>query len=569
MRVAGWLHKKRDHGGLLFVDLRDHTGLLQCVVEEGSAPFNVLDKASLESVIQLEGVVLKRADDVVNTALETGTIELKVAYANILSKADPLPLSVNSDDAYPEETRLKYRFLDLRRDAMQKKLILRSQVIQTLRTLMTERGFLDIQTPILTASSPEGARDFLVPSRLNPGHFYALPQAPQQFKQLLMASGVHKYFQIAPCFRDEDARRDRSPGDFYQLDLEMAFATQEDVFNVLEDVLFALFQKFAKSAQITKPAFPRIPYKDAMLAYGSDKPDLRNPLRIQEASSLFEGTGFNVFLNAIAKGASVRAIKVGNIAQKSRKFFDELTAYMLEQGAGGLAYVLLTDDDNLKGPLSRFFADAKKEELKKTFSLEKGDGVFFICEKPQKAATLAGTLRTHLGETLDLLEKNAFRFCWVVDFPMYEKDEDTGNITFSHNPFSMPQGGMEALCTQDPLTIKAFQYDIVVNGVELSSGAIRNHLPEVMVKAFSIAGYTEKDVKERFGALYRAFHYGVPPHGGAAPGIDRIVMLLADEDNLREVIAFPLNQKGQDPLMGAPAPADTEHLKTLGLKTLA
>ena len=568
VRVAGWVHKKRDHGGLLFVDLRDHTALLQCVIQQGSEGFETLDSASLESVVQIDGVIVKRAPDVVNKALPTGEIELQVTQVTILSKADPLPLSVNSDEDFPEDTRLKYRFLDLRRDKMHRNLVLRSEIIQTLRQMMLARGFLEVQTPILTASSPEGARDFLVPSRLNQGCFYALPQAPQQFKQLLMASGVDKYFQIAPCFRDEDARRDRSPGEFYQLDFEMAFATQEDVFQVLEPVLFALFQKFAPSASVTPPAFPRIAYDEAMLRYGSDKPDLRNPLAIQDATALFEGTGFDLFLKAIDKGACVRALVVPGLASKSRKFFDDLTQHMQQQGAKGLAYIV-RQDDNLKGPLAKFFQGDSFAKLTQTLPLNDGDGVFFVCEKPSVAATLAGQLRTHLGEVLDLLEKDAFRFCWVVDFPMYEKEADSGEIVFSHNPFSMPQGGMEALMTQDPLSIKAFQYDIVVNGIELSSGAIRNHLPDVMVKAFEIAGHTKQAVEEKFGALFRAFHYGVPPHGGSAPGIDRIVMLLANEANLREVIAFPLNQKAQDPLMGAPAPASAQRLKELALKSLA
>ncbi|WP_281172869.1 aspartate--tRNA ligase [Candidatus Hepatobacter penaei] len=569
VRVCGWVHNKRDHGGLLFVDVRDTEGLVQCVVQEDAPFFKVLDEVPYESVVQLEGRIVLRTPETVNTELSTGKIELSVDKAEVLSRADPLPMQVNGESEFPEDTRLKYRFLDLRRARMHANLKMRTAIIRRLRELMQAQGFLEVQTPILTSSSPEGARDFLVPSRLNPGHFYALPQAPQQFKQLLIASGVDRYFQIAPCFRDEDARRDRSPGEFYQLDLEMAFVTQEDVFATMEPVLSQVFQEFSQGAFVTPAPFPRITYDDAMLHYGTDKPDLRNPLRIQDATDCFKGTGFDVFLDAVAQGAVIRALHVPGVAAQSRKFFDEITQRMQEEGAKGLAYLLWRQGE-MKGPLAKFFEGARGEALRQRMGtqerpIQEGDGLFFICDKPDKAAFLAGRLRTLIGEKLDLIEKNAFRFCWVVDFPMYEKDPHTGAIVFSHNPFSMPQGGMDALCNKDPLEIKAFQYDIVVNGIELSSGAIRNHLPEVMLKAFAIAGYDAHHVEEKFGALFRAFHYGVPPHGGFAPGIDRIVMLLTREASLREVIAFPLNQKAQDPLMGAPSTVPASRLKELGL----
>ena len=568
VRVAGWVHNKRDHGSLLFVDLRDAAGLLQCVVQEGTPAFDVLDKASFESVVQLEGTVVARTPETVNAHLPSGAIELTVLAAEVLSRADPLPIQVNAEVDFPEETRLKYRFLDLRREKMNHNIHLRSAIISRLRDLMRGQGFTEIQTPILTSSSPEGARDFLVPSRLHKGQFYALPQAPQQFKQLLIASGIDRYFQIAPCFRDEDARRDRSPGEFYQLDLEMAFVTQDDVFAALEPVLFELFCEFAPNAIVTPPAFPRIPYDEAMAVYGSDKPDLRNPLRISDVSHLFDGTGFDLFLKAIAQGSCVKAIRAPGAGNKSRKFFDDLTQKMQNEGAKGLAYVTWFEG-TMKGPLSKFLSGDAGERLMREMNVEPSDALFFVCDQPHQAVSLAGRLRTFLGEALDLIEKNAFRFCWVVDFPMYEKDAITDEIVFSHNPFSMPQGGMEALLSQDPLSIKAFQYDIVVNGIELSSGAIRNHLPEVMIKAFDIAGYDRVHVEEKFGALFRAFHYGVPPHGGSAPGIDRIVMLLAGEENLREVIAFPLNQRAQDPLMGAPSPVPDARLLELGIKVLS
>lgn len=565
VQIAGWLHNKRDHGGLLFVDVRDTKGVVQCVVQEDAPAFAVLDRLSLESVIQIEGNVLARADDTKNPDLPTGEIEISVSHVIPLSIADALPLTVNSEEEFPEETRLKYRFLDLRRPKMHHHVVLRSKIIRRLRDLMQAQDFLEVQTPILTSSSPEGARDFLVPSRLHPGHFYALPQAPQQFKQLLMASGVDRYFQIAPCFRDEDARRDRSPGEFYQLDFEMAFVTQDDVFAAIEPVLFQLFQEFGEGATVTPPTFPRIPYDEAMLIYGTDKPDLRNPLKIQDVGHLFEGSGFDLFLSAMAKGSVVRAISAPAGGQ-SRKFFDDLTQRMRGEGAGGLAYLVRGEDESFKGPLAKFFKGENGARLVRETALKTGDALFFVCEVPAKAAALAGNLRTFLGEALKLIEEDTFRFCWVVDFPMYERDPVTGKIEFSHNPFSMPQGGLEALQTQDPLAIKAYQYDIVVNGIELSSGAIRNHLPEVMLKAFAIAGYDEEHVAEKFGALYRAFHYGVPPHGGSAPGIDRMVMLLAREPNLREVIAFPLNQRAQDPLMGAPGTVPAERLQDLHLR---
>jgi len=564
--VSGWVHKKRDHGSLLFIDLRDAQGLLQCVVQEGDEAFSFLDTVSLESVVRLEGVVKMRQAETINAALPTGEIELCVKKASLLSHAEPLPLSVNSEEDFPEETRLKYRFLDLRRYEMQRNIRLRSKVIQHLRTLMQQKDFLEIQTPILTASSPEGARDFLVPSRLHPGKFYALPQAPQQYKQLLMASGFDRYFQIAPCFRDEDARKDRSPGEFYQLDFEMAFVTQEEVFQTIEPVLYETFLKFApQGTEISKPPFIRIPYHEALLHYGSDKPDLRNPLRLYDGGDLFEGTGFDVFLSALKTGSVIRALPVKGVAQQSRKFFDDVAAEMACQGAKGLAY-LLVKEDGLKGPLAKFFGEKERVRLFEALNLTTGDGVFFVCDKPAKAARLGGFLRDFLGEKLNLVQQEAFQFCWVVDFPMYEKDPITDQIIFSHNPFSMPQGGLHALETEDPLSIKAYQYDIVVNGIELSSGAIRNHLPEVMLKAFAIAGHEASFVEEKFGALFNAFHFGVPPHGGAAPGIDRIVMLLAGAQNLRDITPFPLNQKAEDLLMGSPATAPVKHLEELSLK---
>jgi aspartyl-tRNA synthetase len=566
VEISGWIHNKRDHGHLLFVDLRDGSGLVQCVAESGTEAFRVLDQASLESVVQLSGHVVARDATTVNPHMPTGAIEISVQKVTLLSRSDPLPLQVNHDGAYPEETRLKYRFLDLRRPHMQKNILLRSAIIRSLRRRMEEKGFVEFQTPILTSSSPEGARDFLVPSRLHPGSFYALPQAPQQFKQLLMAAGFDRYFQIAPCFRDEDSRADRSPGEFYQLDFEMAFVDQEGVFQTIEPVLHGLFEEFAGSASITPYPFPRIAYHDAMLRYGSDKPDLRNPLKIQDLSDFFQTVDFPLFKEALGRGDIVRAIKAPQIADKSRKYFDDLQTWIRARGGQGLGYIIFQEDGGLKGPIAKFLPPQQQDELRTLTGVQVGDGIFFLCGATEDVVSWAGALRTHLAEDLDLIASDTFAFCWVVDFPMYEKDKATGQITFSHNPFSMPQGGMEALLTQDPLDIKAWQYDIVCNGVELSSGAIRNHLPDVMIKAFDIAGYNKEHVEEQFGALFRAFHYGAPPHGGSAPGIDRMIMLLSGAPNLREVTAFPLNQQAQDLLMNAPAAVSDERLRELGIQ---
>jgi aspartyl-tRNA synthetase len=564
VRLSGWVHRKRDHGNLLFVDLRDHYGLTQCVVAQGSPAFASMESLKPESVVRIDGQVVARTPETVNSKMSTGEIEVHVTQVAVLSEAAPLPLQVNSNGDFPEDTRLTYRFLDLRREKMHRNIVLRSQVIASLRRRMMDQGFLEFQTPILTSSSPEGARDFLVPSRLNPGTFYALPQAPQQFKQLLMVAGFDRYFQIAPCFRDEDSRADRSPGEFYQLDLEMAFATQEDVFAALEPVLEGVFQEFANGREVTPAPFPRIPYEEAMAVYGSDKPDLRNPLRIHDLSSFFAATGFTVFADTVKDGGVVRALRVPNVSGKPRSFFEKLGDWAKTQGATGLAY-LIYEGETPKGPLAKFLTPDDSQTLARTVGADTGDGVFFIAGAKGFVEKLAGSLRKKLGEDLELLEQNVFRFCWVVDFPMFEKDEITGQIGFSHNPFSMPQGGLEALETQDPLTLKAYQYDIVCNGIELSSGAIRNHLPAVMFKAFEIAGYSRETVEAQFGGLLRAFQYGAPPHGGSAPGVDRMVMLLADEPNLREIVAFPLNQKAQDLLMNAPAPVPHALLKDLGL----
>lgn len=563
VRLAGWVHRKRDHGQLLFVDLRDHYGMTQCLVESHQDAFSILEKLSNESVISIEGTVLARSEETRNAKMKTGDIELAIHKVDVLSKADPLPLQVNAETEFPEETRLTYRFLDLRREALHKNIVLRSQIISSIRRRMIEQEFMEFQTPILTSSSPEGARDFLVPSRLHPGHFYALPQAPQQFKQLLMVAGFDRYFQIAPCFRDEDARADRSPGEFYQLDFEMSFVTQDDVFNAIEPVITGTFKEFANGRIVDEYPYKRIPFSKALLKYGSDKPDLRNPILISDVTTIFQASEFAAFKEAIAKGAVVRAVPGPKCAEKSRKFFDDLNDFAKGLGLPGLGYITFSEG-HAKGPIAKFLSHQQLETLKEHTGVGDGDSVFFICHK--NAWKFAGQLRTKLGVDLDLIEKNAFRFCWIVDFPMYEMDEDTGKLDFSHNPFSMPQGGLEALVTQDPLTINAYQYDIVCNGVELSSGAIRNHLPEVMYKAFEIVGYTKEEVEGRFGGLLNAFKFGAPPHGGCAPGIDRIVMLLADEPNLREIIAFPLNQQAQDLLMQAPTSIPAERLKELHIE---
>ena len=564
-RLSGWIHSKRDHGGLLFLDLRDHYGITQCVLPLGTAGFEAADALRVESVVTVTGKVVPRSAETVNPRLQTGEIEVQVGALEVQSSADTLPMQVAGDEKFPDEIRLKYRFIDLRRDKVHRNMMLRAGVIASLRRRMIEAGFTEFQTPILTASSPEGARDFLVPSRSHPGTFYALPQAPQQFKQLAMVAGFDRYFQIAPCFRDEASRADRSPGEFYQLDFEMSFVTQEDVFATLEPVMAGVFQEFGDGRTVTETPFPRIPYDEAMLVYGSDKPDLRNPLRIADVTAAYAGSGFGLFARIAASGGIVRAIPAPGAGGKPRGFFDKLNEWAREQGAGGLGYVIFEEDGG-RGPIAKNLEAERIEAIRIATGAQPGDAVFFAAGQPDEAAKFAGHVRTRLGQELGLIEENAFRFCWITDFPMYERDEETGRIDFSHNPFSMPQGGMEALATQDPLTIKAFQYDIVCNGIELSSGAIRNHRPEVMIRAFEIAGYSAADVEARFGGMLTAFRYGAPPHGGSAPGIDRMVMLLADEPNIREVILFPLNQQGEDLMMGAPAPVDAARLKELSLR---
>jgi aspartyl-tRNA synthetase len=566
-RLSGWVHRKRDHGHLLFVDLRDNFGITQCVVNAASAAFETASGLRLESVVTMTGTVVARGADAVNPKLPTGEVELAVDELAVQSTAEPLPLQVNADTEFPEETRLRYRFLDLRREPLHRNILLRSRVIASIRRRMIAAGFTEFQTPILTSSSPEGARDYLVPSRLHPGKFYALPQAPQQFKQLLMVAGFDRYFQIAPCFRDEDGRADRSPGEFYQLDFEMSFVTQEDVWAAIEPVMHGVFAEFRPEAAITAPPFPRIAYDEAMARYGTDKPDLRNPLVIADVSDVFRGSGFAVFASAIEQGAVVRGLRAPGAAAQPRSFFDKLNQWAREQGAPGLGYVVLAEGA-ARGPIAKFLDAPRLARLREVTGSADGDAVFFVGDMRPAADALAGRARIKLGDDLDLLEKNAFRFCWITDFPMYERDEETGAVEFSHNPFSMPQGGLEALERQDPLTVKAYQYDIVCNGVELSSGAIRNHRPDVMYKAFEIAGYRREEVEARFGGMLNAFKYGAPPHGGSAPGIDRIVMMLAGESNLREVIAFPMNQQAQDLMMGAPSPVPPERLRELHIRVV-
>ncbi len=564
-RLSGWVHRKRDHGQLLFIDLRDHHGITQCVINAGSASFEAASALRLESVVTMTGTVVARGADAVNPKLPTGEVELAVDELRVEAPAEVLPLQVASDAEFPEDTRLRYRFLDLRREKLHRNILLRAQVIASIRRRMIAAGFTEFQTPILTSSSPEGARDYLVPSRIHPGKFYALPQAPQQFKQLLMVAGFDRYFQIAPCFRDEDGRADRSPGEFYQLDFEMSFVTQEDVWATIEPVLHGVFEEFAAGRTVTPPPFPRIPYAEAMAKYGTDKPDLRIPIVNADVTGIFAGSDFKVFAEAAGRGAVVRAIPGPGAASRPRSFFDKLDAWAREQGAPGLGYVSLAEA-GARGPIAKFLDATRLAALQKATGTGPGDVVFFVCDKPAVANPLAGKVRTRLGEELDLIEKNAFRFCWITDFPMYEWDEEAKKIDFSHNPFSMPQGGLEALETQDPLTINAYQYDIVCNGIELSSGAIRNHRPDIMFKAFQIAGYRPEEVEARFGGMLNAFRYGAPPHGGSAPGIDRIVMMLADERNLREVIAFPMNQQAQDLLMQAPSEVDPKRLRELHIK---
>ena len=563
-RLSGWVHAKRDHGGLLFIDLRDHYGMTQCVFAAGSPAFAAAEAVRPESVITVTGEVVHRAAGTVNPKLPTGEVELRVTELVVQSAAEVLPMQVAGDEKFPEETRLTYRFIDLRREKIHRNMMLRAGVISSIRQRMIAAGFTEFQTPILTASSPEGARDFLVPARNHPGKFYALPQAPQQFKQLLMVAGFDRYFQIAPCFRDEASRADRSPGEFYQLDFEMSYVTQEDVFNTIEPVLAGVFEEFAEGRGVTKPPFPRIPYDQSMLEFGSDKPDLRNPIRIVDVTAHYAGSGFGLFARIAASGGIVRAIPAPGAGANPRSFFDKLNEWARAEGAGGLGYVTF-DADGPKGPIARNLEPERAEAIRVACGLQAGDAVFFAAGKKGDAEKFAGTVRTRLGQELNLIAGGDFRFCWVTDFPMFEYNEDDKKIDFSHNPFSMPQGGLEALNTQDPLTIKAFQYDIVCNGIELSSGAIRNHRPEIMIRAFEIAGYPASEVEARFGGMLNAFRYGAPPHGGSAPGIDRIVMLLADEPNIREVILFPLNQQGEDLLMGAPASVPAARLKELSL----
>lgn len=566
--LSGWINKKRDHGNLLFVDLRDNYGITQCVIQKSNSNFSQLEKLPLETVVKINGKVVARSTDTINLEIKTGEIEISISSFEVLGFTKELPLPVFSDQEYSEEIRLKYRFLDLRRKKIHQNIILRSKVISFIRSEMEKLGFLEFQTPILTSSSPEGARDFLVPSRLNPGKFYALPQAPQQFKQLIMTAGFDKYFQIAPCFRDEDARADRSPGEFYQLDLEMSFVEQEDVFEVVEKLMINLFKKFSTKKKIYEK-FPRIKFSDAMMKYGTDKPDLRNPLLINDITDIFKRSDvkFEIFKKLIKSGSIVRAIVVKNTKEKPRSFFDNIDNWAKEQGASGLAYFTIEKDKEIigKGPVGKFFASGAIKEIMKLTSAEVGDSIFLSCGNIPDVQKILSQARHKIASDLNLIDKNSFAFCWVVDYPMFEKDELTKKIKFSHNPFSMPQGNVNNLDLSKPLELKAYQYDIVCNGVELSSGAIRNHIPELMYKLFAIAGYNKKIVNEKFKGIISALSYGAPPHGGIAPGIDRIVMLLAEEKNIREVIMFPMNQNAQDLLMNAPSDVSDEQLKELNL----
>ncbi|MFG2131007.1 aspartate--tRNA ligase [Streptomyces sp. NPDC048751] len=559
VRLSGWLHNRRDLGGILFIDLRDHYGITQLVARPGTPAYEALDKLTKESTVRIDGKVVSRGAENINPDLPTGEVEVEVGEVELLGAAQPLPFTINTEDGVNEERRLEYRFLDLRRERMHRNIMLRTAVISAIRHKMVALGFNEMATPILTATSPEGARDFVVPSRLHAGRFYALPQAPQQFKQLLMISGFDRYFQIAPCFRDEDARADRSPGEFYQLDVEMSFVEQEDVFQPIEQLMTELFEEFGNGRHVTSP-FPRIPFREAMLKYGSDKPDLRAQLELVDITDVFEGSEFKAFA-----GKHVRALPVPAVQDQPRKFFDQLGDYAVSQGAKGLAWVRVAEDGSLSGPIAKFLTEENVKVLTERLGLEAGHAVFFGAGEFDEVSKIMGAVRVEAAKRAGHFEENVFRFCWIVDFPMFEKDEETGRIDFSHNPFSMPQGGMEALETQDPLDILAWQYDIVCNGVELSSGAIRNHEPDIMLKAFGIAGYDEETVEREFAGMLRAFRFGAPPHGGIAPGVDRIVMLLADEPNIRETIAFPLNGNAQDLMMGAPTELDEARLRELHL----
>ncbi len=568
VRLSGWVHRKRDHGGVLFVDLRDHYGMTQIVADVDSPALALLDGLRVESVVTIDGTVKARSESTVNPNLPTGAIEVYARGATVLSRAEELPMPVAGEQEYPEDIRLRYRFLDLRRETLHKNIMTRTAVIRETRRRMEDIGFTEFSTPILTASSPEGARDFLVPSRIHPGTFFALPQAPQQYKQLLMVAGFDRYFQIAPCFRDEDPRADRLPGEFYQLDLEMSFVTQEEIWETMEPVMAGIFETFAEGKAVTPAGqFPRIPYAQAMLDYGTDKPDLRNPLIIRDVTSEFTQSGFGLFEKIVGTGGKVRLIPAPETAGLSRKFFDDMNEWARSEGHAGLGYAT-RKDGVFGGPIAKNHGEDKMAALWDRLGLGPNDGAFFAAGKEEQAAKLAGQARARVGETLDLIEKDAFRFCWIIDFPFYEWSEEEKKVDFAHNPFSMPQGGLEALETQDPLTIKAFQYDMVCNGYELASGSIRNQHPDLMVKAFELTGLTQADVEARFGGMYRAFQYGAPPHGGMAAGVDRMVMLLCGVQNLREITLFPMNQRAEDLLMGAPAQAEMKQLRELHLRVI-
>ena len=571
VKLSGWVHRKRDHGNLLFIDLRDHYGITQCVIENTNKNFKILEKIKPDSVISITGKVLKRTSETINKDLPTGEIEVELKELEILSEAQELPMPVFGEQDYPEDIRLRYRFLDLRRQTMHENIILRSKVISFIRKKMTESGFNEFQTPILTASSPEGARDFLVPSRLNPGKFYALPQAPQQFKQMIMVAGFDKYFQIAPCFRDEDGRADRSPGEHYQLDMEMSFVEKEDIFSAIEPLFYELFSKFGSEKKVSEYPFKKISFKDSMLQYGTDKPDLRNSLKISDVTYIFNSAEIklNIFKKQINKGAVVRAIPAPSSIKKPRSFYDNLNEWAKKEGASGLAYLsIIKVKDKLagSGPIAKYFSDNGINEIVKTCNLKEGDAVFFSCEKKQMAENISGLARQKIAKDLDLIQENQFQFCWIIDYPLYQYNEEEKKIDFSHNPFSMPKVSYEEFDKIDPLKILAEQYDLVCNGIELSSGAIRNHLPKMFYKVFSKVGYLKKDVDSKFGGMIKALSYGAPPHGGMAPGIDRIVMLLANVENIREITSFPLNQNAQDLLMNAPSEATYQQLKELNIK---